>query len=795
MYLYKITFSLLLFAGFAYGQQTNIMEKFSSIQECTAGFAKATDKTAADTSTSYCSTHVLSDIEICIAPKIKQHIAENKLGSFSNLTNSEQIALIGKKRFECQKLAQQDAITADQQKKADEAKKAGSATTMIAGGAAAAGAAALAANNNAQNTQTALQLAQQGSKIAEAIDKKTGVGPNRNSSNTTQLNTSEPKSSTETAAVEEARAKSKSEFQNNEHAYRAQQEAERTRPQDDVAGVDAAVAANNGSVKTLTPEQTEAATQQLQSMPGGFDKQAGPGAVAAGNDAAAGIKGEVGLVVRETPQLEGPAAKLAANADGGGASAQPTEITSNAQNANSTLRSEINTATQSTGKPAFGPGISDPFSSMGSATSAFNGQIEKYIASKQTCANLAEKAEFLCVEQSSPGAIAAKEVMNAAGPLISIIASAQKTCSTTAKVTKLVTTGLMVAKGVCVAAKLACDTSCASAASQLKVIQQSINSKLATAAFSDQGSSATACGELAMGAAACFAHLTTRASAATSMIGALNSALSKESAPTPGTSTQLVVKCQSYVKDIALFAVQALGTLMASQNAQKCEKQLSGTNGNGAITTQQYCEKPENTAMQICKCQKNNLAAGCPGAIAAGTDPALNKDSLANNIQLKNGNSAFGGGFKNTAPTSGLGKAGVGIDGQVADGVPKSGADSAGGSAGYAGGSGSGGGVAGAGASAPNGSSDPSLTKDSPDKKKWSFGSFGSLGGGGGFFGGGSTSASKNSGLASKQLESIKRQMASEKISAEVSSASGKSNWEKVRNMYLIKEGSFIFGQ
>ena len=800
MYLYNITFSV-LFVGFsAFAAETDLMSKFPTLQECNAGFASAKDKAAGDTVSSYCSTHVMNDIEICIAPKVKAYVFENKLGLFSNMTNSEQLSLITKKKFECQKDAQKVTMTADQQRRADDAKKA--ATALVAGGAVVAGGAAAAAGatgagNSLQNAQTALALTQQGVRVNEAIDKRTtalekAAGTSATGATTAQ-STAAPATTEETKALEASRASSQEAFRKDERAYRAEQEdtGARTFPVSSQAGSNITTTTNPDGSTTQTvamPDGTSMVLPPLIQVPAetaaaqtvvGAETSAAAQAMPEAQDAVAALQKSTGV----SPTAAAPKSPLTE------ASSQKSEVLST---------SVTNAQSAATGALSAGP---FPFLLSQNALRAMDAKVKAYIAAKQTCSSVADKASMLCIEGTSPGSIAAKELMNAAGPIISIIASAQKTCSTTAKVTKLVNTGLTIAKGVCVAAKITCDSTCGSTVKDLTTmnstgmqsLEQTINADITRV----QGLCAELCAEsMGTGCAACQAQFNTGQTAAITAMNAIGAALKVENVPaTPGTSPAIALGCQGFAKDIALFAIQALGTFAASQNAQKCADQLAGTTGSKAITTVQYCEKTENASQQLCVCQRTPMATGCPQAVVAST-ATTKTDEKGNSIQSANGNSAFGGGFKNVAPKSAFGNTKLDSNGNpLPAGAAGSETGSGGASAGnVGGGSGSGSGSGGS-ANAPAGSADEKTIAKEADKKKWNFGSFG--GGGGGFFGGGSGSgAAKSSGtLGQKQQEAIKRQLASEQISAEVSSASGKSNWEKVRNMYLIKENSFILGQ
>ena len=108
------------------------------------------------------------------------------------------------------------------------------------------------------------------------------------------------------------------------------------------------------------------------------------------------------------------------------------------------------------------------------------------------------------------------------------------------------------------------------------------------------------------------------------------------------------------------------------------------------------------------------------------------------------------------------------------------------------------GGGPGSGGSAGSGSSGNGNATDAigQDKKKWSFGALAS--GVGSMFGGGRNAAkgsSANGNLSSRSDEALKRKIASDKFASEITSASGKSNWEKVHGAYSIKENTLIPGQ
>jgi hypothetical protein len=444
------------------------------------------------------------------------------------------------------------------------------------------------------------------------------------------------------------------------------------------------------------------------------------------------------------------------------------------------------------------PKMSAPYSTTMADIQKLSSKVKNYVnMTKKACTESAEKASFLCIENTSPGAQAAKGLMEAAGPVLAAITSAQKTCSSTGKVSKLVSTGLALAKGTCVGAKVMCDSSCAKAVSEVTEMNTMITTEIAQAVQTDFMSAEEDCASLPdpnrEGVYAnCSADNNSKRTIAMEGLKALQAVIQKEVPPTTkGTSAEVALQCQALAKDIALLAADIAGALMAKNSAEKCADQLAAAgNGAGDVSVQQYCEKKENVATDFCRCKANDLAEGCPGAIAA--NAAKDAELAGLNIKGAGGNSGFAGALPGSGTKNNLGSGIGGLGAARDDAGALAATSSAVDGSGASGGGGSGGGSSSA--AAPGGSSDPSVVKDTAEKKKWSFGAFGSFGGGGGFFGRGSGKSSSGA-LGVKQLNAIKRKIASDQVSAEVSTASGKSNWEKVRNMYLIKEASFIVGQ
>jgi hypothetical protein len=324
------------------------------------------------------------------------------------------------------------------------------------------------------------------------------------------------------------------------------------------------------------------------------------------------------------------------------------------------------------------------------------------------------------------------------------------------------------AKAACVGAKLICDSSCAAAVATLK----SLSAK-----------------QLKMDQSVTRAAAIGRRPDLAQFPASIKTSLLEESNPaTPGSPVLAADKCSKNMKDIMALGANALGMFMSSQNAKECAKKLASQaqTGDAGVTPEQWCQKPENTKLEFCKCRLNPQQQGCPGAVAA-----AGQNTAGSNIRPVAGRSSFGGGsgsnglgsadLGNVGSTNESGTAGAKTDLNLANGSPS----------GVTGG--------GFGGSLGGGSSaDTNTAKGSdgklPDKKKWDYSSFGSSGSGGSSRSGNSKFASNGS-LSGDQQMAVERKIASDKFAAQVSSASGKSNWEKIRNMYLMKENTFGNGQ
>lgn len=412
---------------------------------------------------------------------------------------------------------------------------------------------------------------------------------------------------------------------------------------------------------------------------------------------------------------------------------------------------------------------------------------DPYIKSKPTCADGSEMAQKLCVEGTSPGAKIARALMDASGPVLMAMNSAQKACSTTSKVSKLAGMGMIAANGVCIAYKMKCETACE--ASNKNLI--GVEATLKTAVDANYSLDLTACSSNQ----ACQKFFTENQkqieAAKNDFKNAVIKSFKNQQQVATGTANGLKAICQSQARNIMGMLANIGALAMAKKGGDECEKKLSTTGAAGnALTAQQYCETPANTSSQFCKCQGNQTAQGCPGYKAAGSaDVNSASDPAGTNLKPNSGLSNFAGG--GAAGTNGSDYSlGSGKDG--GDGSDFKPFEAGPGGAANGGPSGAGVGSSGGG-SGPGSEAAAVGDKKDKDDKKWGFGAFG---GGGGMFGGGNKGGKDGNGdLKDQQAAAIERKLASDKYSAEVTSASGTSNWEKVHRTAVRVESSLMGGR
>lgn len=396
---------------------------------------------------------------------------------------------------------------------------------------------------------------------------------------------------------------------------------------------------------------------------------------------------------------------------------------------------------------------------------------EKLLIDKKECANSSAQAEKLCSMVRSEKAQAVQKLMSIGATILSKVTAASEACGTTADLSKVAQGGMMLAQGACSAKKFLCDSSCDDAEKTLKMMQ----AKIAVMET-------------------CAAKPTIAAAESAAKISA---AVKKFKAEIDGQLAEgkaipaAIVQCKAHKLDIALMGATALGFLSAAQDASACKKQLaagetansSGTStsslAGAQITTAEYCSMPANAASLTCKCTNDPNAEGCLGSIAnsgvnigkinSGAGVSAFASAKQNGLGAVNsiGKDPFSSG--EVAPGANLSDAAreaLGI-GAAADAVTSGGGSVGGGSA----------------EAAKKGKSDE-------EKETPKYGFFSSLGG---MMGGGRGPSAAANAAARKieQEQAIKRKLASDQVRAEVTTASGKSNFDKIRSRYQQNAASF----
>lgn len=403
---------------------------------------------------------------------------------------------------------------------------------------------------------------------------------------------------------------------------------------------------------------------------------------------------------------------------------------------------------------------------------------------KKICNGSSATAGFLCPLTTSPAALKVQTLMAAGTAVLSKATAASESCEVTSNISKVAQAGMLAGQLTCTTAKYSCDGACGKAQSQgQKLIAEfealkaelAVEAKKQEAAFNLSEQTYLPAKEQAI---ACQSAIAPVESAA--------AALKAETEPV----AQKIIACQKHSADIALMGINALGLLSASQDAQKCKEQLtaggSGKSTNSAmagplVTTAEYCSQPSNASSIMCKCTANPTADGCIGS-AAGSGLALGKVNTNGTLSgfagpgKGNGNT-LADAAKKAGDNSEEPVPGAGLSEAAREAL---GLDSASSVAAAAGGGG------GSGESAP----EAKAGADKDDKAKPRFSLMSSIGS---MFSSGSkpSQAAKAAIRGYEQEQAIKRKVASEQIRSQITTASGKSNFDKIKSRYQSNVSSF----
>jgi hypothetical protein len=386
-----------------------------------------------------------------------------------------------------------------------------------------------------------------------------------------------------------------------------------------------------------------------------------------------------------------------------------------------------------------------------SAVTKLRSAVNAYSTPQTLCTSSAAGSEGLCSTVLSPGVKNVQKLLTAGQAAIGATTSAADTCEKSSNLMSKAQTAMTAASVACSAIKLTCDKSCASSAAQLNAMTPVVSEiELAV-----QGS-----------ASALNAHISTEQT----------------------TVTAKITGCQKHEVSLVDMGTQAVGLYLAAKDSQSCKEEISqdpkSTGGAApagaappppeeAVTTE-MCADVAIAAVPVCKCKADPKGQGCSGILADNKNPATIK-SVGKGSQL-----AGLGSFKQSGKISGLNSAteadlNAGIDPNSSNANLNSDSGAA---------------TAADISAGKMGSAADALDKTTAgkDKAKLGSGGIGSFGGGGSSGGG---NKSENKVFSDGQIADAKRQIAAERLQAEVSTASGKSNWEKISTRYVENKHSF----
>lgn len=412
-----------------------------------------------------------------------------------------------------------------------------------------------------------------------------------------------------------------------------------------------------------------------------------------------------------------------------------------------------------------------------------------YMAAVTKCTAQLSTSKGVCNEFKNGNAMAVTQLMTAGAGLIQNLSSASETCGTTADLTKVAGLGMAGVGMMCSQNMTVCKSDCGQTGVTLKAVVADI-ATLKSTMSTEEGNHEFLCESGTYSSCLIFNGLFPLEAQVTTV----QASAQKEEGTTVGSTT---LACAGLGLQVLNFANQVSDLIKSSNDADKCKKALTAGNGAGGgsaitnITTEEMCKNSANASMQVCKCHKDATAEGCPGAIAK----ALSKDPGGLTIKGGSGVSQLAGFGSKSSGSAGTNNSGGGFGGE-SSGLSEAAKQALGLNTGNpnATAANSASGVSGTNGTAGSGSDSANKNQaENFQSKKFDFGSFGSIGSGiSNFFGGKGKKSGSNAAITDKQIEKAKRQIASAQLRNEVSTASGKSNWDKIRARYVENRGSFM---
>ena len=399
------------------------------------------------------------------------------------------------------------------------------------------------------------------------------------------------------------------------------------------------------------------------------------------------------------------------------------------------------------------------------AITQLNSQANTYSLVQKTCSASHSGADHLCSFVTNEKVIAVQGLMAVVTPIITKSSSARESCEILEKTNKVGQFGMAAANLMCLTAKSTCDVSCPAGTKQITTMMD-------------------------------LAKTIMRAAPKAGI--AMESTMASEQKPL----IEYTGKCKAFSLSSKSMLAAAATLATSSKSAENCKEKLTAGGGGASgmaagaiVTTAEHCSKPENANSSVCRCTQNPNADGCFGSFAGVKGVATQNKNSGSGMASNSGSSS---GVTAAGPLSNEQKQALGFNTQDKNKNASTDSMMAGGLANVNGvGSSSDG--SGSGLVDENGQN---IKTDTTKKSSLSSFSFGSLSGGlGSFFG--SNKGGKNAAAlkvldpqkAKEQELAIKRKLASEQLRSEVSMASGKSNFDKIRNRYQMSTSSLFNGQ
>lgn len=421
-------------------------------------------------------------------------------------------------------------------------------------------------------------------------------------------------------------------------------------------------------------------------------------------------------------------------------------------------------------------GTTDLVSKLGQAGIPVDGvskDVNSYVSNQPKCVTRSNSANMFCIENSNPDIAKALPIIQ--GAMSALNLGVTNACSKFAKALNLANDALLAYQLQCGAWKAMCQSSCDSAISGLQNLQKDMKSSVAAA---DKSLDTKIAAAQAADDAAQVTQLTNLKSGIHADADNAGTFIKQELSKNDGQAVEKkVTVCNNYTQELAAAVTGSVGVIKSFMSANNC---ASATSVALATPTPVDCSIAANqTTVQQCICQIHPYIAGCPGNLAGTAGSTSNGAVMRASAMSPSGTSATSPAALAGAPTSGI------DGGQAANNNGLDGGAGANNGAGNPVGlDGGGSGVGGSGAGGPvakNGS------KVNPNILAGESG-----GGGGGGWGGGSGSSDS----LRQYLPGGKRDPAQaagvQKVSKEVTSQGGKTNWEKVTDRYRDNKPSLL---